>query len=227
MDPVTLATITSAVTVLATECAKKAAAEAGKDLWAKIKSLLKWNDEPPIATVPERIARELQSDPSLGPKDAPVTIVEFSDFQCPYCSRAESTVKAVLEKYKGKVRFVYRDYPLTFHPFAAKASEAAQCANDQGKFWEFHDALYADQTKLAVADMQATAGRLGMDAEKFKTCVESGKYAAEVAKDIQDATKAGVSSTPSFFINGVSVVGAQAPDAFNSIIDQELAKGGK
>jgi protein-disulfide isomerase len=176
---------------------------------------------------PPRVTVAVDDDPSLGPKDAPVTIVEFSDFQCPFCSRAEATVKAVLEKYKGKVRFVYRDYPLSFHPFAAKASEAAQCANDQGKFWEFHDALYADQSKLAVADMQATAGRLGMDADKFKTCVDSGKYSAEVAKDIQDATKAGVSSTPSFFINGVSVVGAQGPEAFNDIIDQELAKAGK
>jgi protein-disulfide isomerase len=133
-------------------------------------------------------------------------------------------VKQVLEKYKGKVKFVYRDFPLSFHPFAAKASEAAQCANDQGKFWEFHDALYADQSKLAVPDMEATAGRLGMNADKFKSCMDTGKYTAEVSKDVADATKAGVNSTPSFFINGVAVVGAQGPEAFNDIIDQELAK---
>jgi len=176
---------------------------------------------------PPRVAVAVDDDPSLGPANAPVTIVEFSDFQCPFCSRAESTVKAVLEKYKGKIHFVYRDFPLGMHPFAAKAAEAAQCANDQGKFWEFHDALYADQTKLAVPDMEATAGKLGLDAAKFKSCLDSGKFASEVAKDVQDGNKAGVSSTPSFFINGVSVVGAQSPDAFSEIIDQELAKAGK
>jgi len=177
-----------------------------------------------ILLEPPRVTVAVDDDPSLGPTDAPVTIVEFSDYQCPYCSRAEPIVKQVLEKYKGKVRFVYRDFPLSFHPFAAKASEAAQCANDQGKFWEFHDALYADQSKLAVPDMEATAGRLGMNAEKFKSCMDTGKYTAEVSKDIADATKAGVNSTPSFFINGVAVVGAQGPEAFSDIIDQELAR---
>jgi protein-disulfide isomerase len=177
-----------------------------------------------ILLEPPRIVVAVDDDPFLGPADAPVTIVEFSDYQCPYCSRAEPIVKQVLEKYKGKVRFVYRDFPLSFHPFAAKASEAAQCANDQGKFWEFHDALYADQSKLAVPDMEATAGRLGMNADKFKSCMDTGKYTAEVSKDVADATKAGVNSTPSFFINGVAVVGAQGPEAFNDIIDQELAK---
>ncbi|MCI0567142.1 MAG: thioredoxin domain-containing protein [Acidobacteria bacterium] len=177
-----------------------------------------------ILLEPPRVVVAVDDDPFLGPADAPVTIVEFSDYQCPYCSRAEPVVKQVLEKYKGKVKFVYRDYPLSFHPFAAKASEASQCANDQGKFWEFHDALYADQSKLSVPDMEATAGRLGLNAEKFKSCLDSGKHAAEVKKDMDDATKAGVNSTPSFFINGVAVVGAQGPEAFSDIIDQELAK---
>ena len=180
-----------------------------------------------ILLEPPRVNVAVDDDPSQGPADAPVTIVEFSDFQCPYCSRAESTVKQVLEKYKGKVRFVYRDFPLSFHPFAAKAAEAAQCANEQGKFWEFHDALYSDQTKLAVPDMEATATRLGLNADKFKSCIETGKYTAEVSKDMADATKAGVNSTPSFFINGIAVVGAQGPEAFNVVIDQELAKAGK
>jgi protein-disulfide isomerase len=177
-----------------------------------------------ILLEPPRVVVGVDDDPSLGPADAPVVIVEFSDFQCPFCSRAEPIVKQVLEKYKGKVKFVYRDFPLSFHSFAAKASEAAQCANEQGKFWEFHDALYADQSKLAVPDMEATAVRLGLNAEKFNSCMDSGKFAAEVSKDIADATKAGVNSTPSFFINGVAVVGAQGPESFNDIIDQELAK---
>jgi protein-disulfide isomerase len=177
---------------------------------------------------PPRVKIAIENEPTQGPADAPVTMVEFSDFQCPYCSRAESTVKQVLEKYKGKIKFVYRDFPLSsIHPFAAKAAEAGQCAKEQGKFWEFHDALYSDQSKLAVPDMEATAGRLGLDQEKFKACLESGKYTADIKKDVDDGQKAGVNSTPSFFINGVAVVGAQGPDAFSAVIDQELSRAGK
>jgi protein-disulfide isomerase len=177
---------------------------------------------------PPRVKIAIENEPTQGPGNAPVTMVEFSDFQCPYCSRAESTVKQILEKYKGKIKFVYRDFPLSsIHPFAAKAAEAGQCAKEQGKFWEFHDALYSDQTKLAVSDMEATAGRLGLDQEKFKSCLENGKYTADVKKDVDDGQKVGVNSTPSFFINGVAVVGAQGPDAFSAIIDQELSKAGK
>jgi protein-disulfide isomerase len=113
------------------------------------------------------------------------------------------------------------------HPNAPKASEAAQCANEQGKFWEYHDALYADQSKLAVADLQATAERLGLKGDAFKICLESGKFAAEVNKDMEDGTKAGVTSTPSFFINGIPVVGAQGYEAFSEVIDRELARSGK
>ena len=173
---------------------------------------------------PPRVAVSVDDDPAKGPAGAPVTIVEFSDYQCPFCGRVEAAVKQVLENYKDKVRFVYRDFPLPMHPFAAKASEAAQCANDQGKFWEYHDALYADQSKLAVADLQATAERLGLKPEPFKTCLESGKYTAEVSKDMADAQKAGVGSTPAFFINGIPLTGAREYSAFAEIIDRELAK---
>lgn len=171
-----------------------------------------------------RVAVSVDDDPAMGPANAPVTIVEFSDFQCPFCGRVEPTVKQVLEKYKDKVRFVYRDFPLSIHPYAPKAAEAAQCAHAQGKFWEYHDALYADQSKLTVADLESTAGRLGLKADEFKTCLESGKFTAEVNKDVADATKAGVNSTPSFFINGIPLVGAQGFDAFAQVIDQELAR---
>ncbi len=171
-----------------------------------------------------RVAVSVEGDPAKGPSGAPVTIVEFSDFQCPYCGKVEPTVKQVLDKYKDKVRFVYRDFPLPIHPFAPKAAEAAQCANAQGKFWEYHDALYADQSKLAVADLESTAGRLGLKADEFKTCLESGKFAAEVNRDVADAQRAGVNSTPSFFINGIPLVGAQEYGAFAEVIDRELAR---
>ncbi len=170
-----------------------------------------------------RVAVGVDDDPAKGSEKAPVTIVEFSDYQCPYCSRAEAVVKQILENYKDKVRFVYRDFPLPMHPQASKASEAAQCARDQGKFWEYHDALYADQSKLAPADLQATAERLGLKAEAFRTCLESGKYAEEVSKDLADGQKAGVSSTPSFFVNGIPVTGAREYSAFAEVIDRELA----
>jgi protein-disulfide isomerase len=169
----------------------------------------------------------VDDDPVKGPASAPVTIVEFSDFQCPFCGKVEATVKQVLDNYKDKVRFVYRDFPLSIHPYAPKAAEAGECAHEQGKFWEFHDALYADQSKLSIPDLEATAARLGMNADAFKKCLDSGKYAAEVQKDMDDAQKAGVNSTPSFFINGIAVVGAQQYQAFADVIDRELAKSKK
>ena len=172
---------------------------------------------------PPRVVVGVGDYPAKGPAKAPVTIVEFSDYQCPYCGRAEEAVKQILENYKDKVRFVYRDFPLPMHPNAPKASEAAQCAKEQGKFWEYHDALYADQSKLSLTDLQATAERLGLKTEAFKTCLESGKYAAEVSKDVADGQKAGVSSTPFFFINGIPVIGAREYSAFAEIIDRELA----
>jgi protein-disulfide isomerase len=172
-----------------------------------------------------RVQVAVDDDPAKGPADAPVTIVEFSDFQCPYCGRAEATVKQVLDNYKDKIRFVFRDYPLSqIHPFAAKAAEASECAHEQGKFWEFHDALYADQSKLSVPDLEATAARLGLNADSFKKCLDTGKYTEEVNKDTADAQKAGVNSTPSFFINGIAVVGAQGYQAFADVIDRELAR---
>jgi len=176
---------------------------------------------------PPRVEVAVDDDPVKGPASAPVTIVEFSDFQCPFCGRVEGAIQQVLEKYKDKVRFVYRDFPLSIHPMAPKAAEAAQCANEQGKFWGFHDALYGDQTKLAQTDLEATAARLGLNVEQFKSCLNSGKFTAEVNKDMADAQKAGVSSTPSFFINGVPLVGAQGYQAFADIIDRELSRAGK
>jgi protein-disulfide isomerase len=180
---------------------------------------------PDAAATPARVQVSLDDDPSKGPAAAPVTIVEFSDFQCPFCSQAAGTVKRILENYKDRVRFVFRDFPSpSIHPRAQKAAEAAQCANEQGKYWEYHDALFADQSKLAVADLLVTAERLGLQGDVFKTCLDSGKYAAEVSKDMEEGMKAGVNGTPSFFINGIPVAGAQRYEVFSEIIDRELAR---
>jgi len=162
--------------------------------------------------------------PSRGPADAKVTIVEFSDFQCPFCSRAEESVEQVMTAYAGKVRIFYRHFPLSFHPFAQKAAEAAACADEQGKFWDYHHTLFKNQQKLAVPDLKEHAATLGLDAAKFAECLDSGKMKATVDADQAEGTKAGVNGTPAFFINGVFLNGAQPFEAFDKVIKAELAK---
>ena len=174
---------------------------------------------------PPRVAVSLGEDPVKGPATAPITIVEFSDFQCPYCSRVNPTLKQVEEKYGDKLRVVFRDFPLVqIHKDAAKAAEAGECAHEQGKFWEMHDRLFANQSKLQVEALKQAATELGLDADKFNQCLDSSKYAAEVQKDVDEGTKYGVTGTPAFFINGRLLGGAQPLDAFTEVIDEELAR---
>jgi protein-disulfide isomerase len=163
--------------------------------------------------------------PSKGPADAAVTVVEFSDFQCPYCARAESTVRDLmeLEKYKGKIKLVYRDYPLPSHALAPKAAEAAHCAGDQGKYWEMHGKLFAGSPKLEVTDLKGYAKEIGVDLAKFEKCLSSGEKAKLVQEGQKAGEEAGVRGTPAFFINGRLISGAQPLSAFTAIIDAELA----
>lgn len=160
--------------------------------------------------------------PARGPDNAKVTIVEFSDFQCPFCSRAHDTVEEVMQAYAGKVKLVFRQFPLEFHADAPKAAEAALCANEQGKFWEFHTALFKNQSKLKEEDLKEHAKGLGLDAAKFETCLSSGKMAAVIKEDMAAGRKVGVSGTPAFFINGVMLSGAQPLEEFKRVIDAEL-----
>jgi protein-disulfide isomerase len=162
------------------------------------------------------------ASPAKGPSAAPVEIVEFSDFQCPYCLRAHPTVTQVLNTYGDRVHFVYRHYPLPGHPAARPAAEASACAADQGKFWEYHDRLFADQTKLSDADLKKTAADLGLDAAKFNTCVDSRKFKTMIDTDVAAGQDAGVDGTPAFFINGRMISGAQPFGDFKKIIDEEL-----
>jgi protein-disulfide isomerase len=161
--------------------------------------------------------------PTRGPKDAPVTIVEFSDFECPYCGAAHDTVEQVMSAYAGKVRLVYRQFPLSFHPHAAKAAEASLCAADQGKFWEYHDVLFKNQKKLEPTELKAHATEVGLDAQKFGQCLDSGDKKKAVDADQQAGLAAGVGGTPAFFINGIFLNGAQPIDEFKKVIDGELA----
>ncbi|MCA2981856.1 MAG: thioredoxin domain-containing protein, partial [Myxococcaceae bacterium] len=162
--------------------------------------------------------------PSKGNATAKITIVEFSDFQCPFCSRAEPSVDEVMKTYGDKVRVVFRHFPLDFHDKAFKAAEASACAEEQGKFWEFHKTLFANQGALDVSDLKTHAKTLGLDAAKFDACLDGNKMKAKVDEDMAAGRKAGVNGTPAFFINGVLRSGAMPFDEFKKVIDAELAR---
>ena len=170
--------------------------------------------------------------PSRGPDNAVVTIVEFSDFQCPFCGGLFPTLKAIEKNYPDKVRLVYRQFPLTnIHPLAQKAAEASLCANDQNKFWEFHDSMFGDQAHLTVEDLKKRAAELKLNTAEFNTCLDSGAKEGAVKKDIDEASKLGVRSTPSMFINGRGIAGNQPYADIREVIEDELqrqsqAKGG-
>lgn len=164
--------------------------------------------------------------PARGPEGAKITIVEFSDFECPFCSKAEESVNQVMEKYAGKIRLVFRHFPLTFHANAPKAAEAAACADDQGKFWEMHKQLFANQKALTVPELKQHAATLGLDKAKFDECLDTGKNKTLVEADTKAGSEVGVTGTPAFFINGKLISGAQPPSEFEKIIEAELKKGG-
>jgi len=167
-----------------------------------------------------------KDDPIYGSPDAPVLIVEFSDFQCPYCSRVNPTMEQVKSTYGDKVAIIFRDFPLPMHKEAPKAGEAAQCANDQSKFWEYHDKLFANQRALKDEDLKGYAVDLGLEVAAFNSCLDSGKYTAEVEEDKKAGAAVGVAGTPAFFINGQFLNGARPFDSFKELIDSELeAKG--
>jgi len=166
--------------------------------------------------------------PVHGPKDAPVTIVAFSDFQCPFCSRAVPTLKQIEETYKGKVRIAFKNQPLPFHSNARIAAAAALAAHEQGKFWEYHDKLFANQQALDRASLEKYAEEMKLDMKKFRTALDTNKFEAQISAESAEGTQLGADGTPTFFINGRQLVGAQPFDQFKQIIDDELGKkGGK
>ncbi|MGB7217977.1 MAG: thioredoxin domain-containing protein [Vicinamibacterales bacterium] len=175
--------------------------------------------DPPRQTV--AAAKYVES--SKGPANAPIELIEFSDFECPFCLRAYPTVKQVLETYGDKIRFVHRHYPLSIHPHARPAAEASQCAAEQGQFWAYHDLLFADPSRLTDPDLKAGAAKLGLNAAQFNACLDSHKYKSDVETDVAAGDEVGVSGTPMFFINGRLLDGAQPIEAFKRIIDEELA----
>jgi protein-disulfide isomerase len=158
-----------------------------------------------------------------GGAKAPVTIIEFSDYQCPFCKRAEDSVNKVMQVYGDKVRLVFRDYPLPMHSLARPAAEAAACANAQGKFWDYHAKLFDNQTALGEDKLKQYAKDVGLDAAKFDECLAKKPHKDAIDQDLADGNKVGVSGTPAFFINGRMISGAQPFEKFKEIIDDEIA----
>ncbi len=164
--------------------------------------------------------------PARGPDAAKVTVVEFSDFQCPFCGREAPVIEKLMKEYDGKVKLVFRHFPLDFHPFAEKAAEAGACAADQGKFWQLHDKMFGNQQKLAVEDLKAYAKESGLDTAKFEKCLDSGQNKDLVAADQKAGSDAGVNGTPAFFINGIFINGAQPYEQLKDAVDRELKSKG-
>jgi protein-disulfide isomerase len=185
-------------------------------------------EQPVVVPTEAQVTRydvPVDDDPALGPADAPITIIEFSDYECPYCQKWQAeTMPKLLAGYGGKIRFIYRDFPLYgSHANAASAAEAANCAGDQGKYFEFHDKLFSGAYSLGQAAYEKYAAEINLDIDQYKSCLTSRQYQKEVESDYQFAAELGIRSTPTFFINGLAVIGAQPYEVFQQIIDQELA----
>jgi protein-disulfide isomerase len=159
-----------------------------------------------------------------GPSSAPVTIVIFSDFECPFCSKVEGTLRSLEEQYKGKLRFAFRNHPLPFHEHARLAAKASLAANEQGRFWEYHDALFAHQDKLDRASIERYAAELGLDMPRFRAALDEGVLDAAIDADADEASRLHIQGTPTFFVNGRRIIGAQPLAAFREVVDKALAE---
>lgn len=166
----------------------------------------------------------VDDDPAVGNPNAPIKLIEFSEFQCPFCKRARPTIEKILSTYKDNIYYVFRDFPLSFHKEAKGAAIAANCAHDQGKYWDFNKKLWDIQSSLSAEKYQEIAKELKLDLGKFNKCIEGQKYVQEIDKDQQEGIDVGVSGTPAYFINGKFLSGAQPFENFQEIIDEELAK---
>jgi protein-disulfide isomerase len=166
--------------------------------------------------------------PSIGPATAPVTLVEFTDYQCPYCHRAQTVIDEVMQRYAGKVRFVHLDFPLEGHSEAVPAARAARCAGEQGRFWEYHRGLMSRPGPLDMADLRGRATALKLDEAKFQACLASDRFAEAIQAELRQGSELGVTGTPAYFVNGRMLSGARPVESFTELIDAELrpAQGG-
>jgi protein-disulfide isomerase len=179
----------------------------------KAKVLLK----PPKADV------SVANAPVRGSAESPVLLIEFADYECPYCKQIEPDIQRLNKEFQGKLKFAFRDFPLPMHRQAQKAAEAAHCAEAQGQFWEFHDSLFAgDVSRLGEADLKSRAGVLKLDQKRFDQCLESGEQAARIRQDLAAGQALGLTGTPSFFVNGRFVSGAVGYDTLHDLVEREL-----
>lgn len=177
-----------------------------------------------VALEPPRV-QVAATGPSLGPANAPVTIVEFSDYECPFCKRAHPTLTELVKKYPEQVRFVYRHFPLdNIHRNARGAAEASQCADEQGKFWAYHELIFAATTPLTAETLRGIAEKAGLDLAKYDACAKERRHRAHVDSDVADGRAAGVSGTPAFYVNGIPLSGARSLEDFEKVIQSELAR---
>jgi protein-disulfide isomerase len=186
---------------------------------------------PPLSVLfepPRQTVAVGADDAVLGAANAPVTVIEFSDFQCPFCQRVAPTLKRLKQTYGDKIRIVWKDFPLTsIHPQAFKAAEAGNCAREQGKFWEYHDRLFANQQALQPDELKAHAAATGLDAEKFNACLDTAKYSDRIQEQIGVGSQLGINSTPALFVNGRPVTGAQPYEFVAGVIDEELQRAAR
>ncbi len=174
---------------------------------------------------PYRVNLDSGGFPSMGPSDAPITLVEFSDFECPFCSQFVATLEEVKKKYGDQVRLVFRQFPLSIHANAPKAAEASLCAGDQDKFWPMHDLLFQEQSRLDLPALKDKASRLGLDRSEFDHCLDSGKHSEQVQKDMRAGGTVGVTGTPALFVNGIPAPSGALPyEAVSAFIEDELRR---
>ena len=196
------------------------------DLEARVAALEKQVAElgarPAVPTRPPVAKLDLDGSPSVGPEDAPVVIVEFSDFQCPYCKRANPTVARILEEYPDQVRRVFKHFPLSFHRQAMNAHRAALAAGEQGRFWEMHAMIFDSGKGLAPETMKEHAAALGLDVERFEADFGSERFEERIQADMAEGRQAGVRGTPAFFINGRLISGAQPYEVFKRRVEEVL-----
>jgi len=193
----------------------------------KLENRLKVEQKADVKIQPYRLTFDNTNAAARGPENSTVTLVEFSDFECPFCGRFFPTIKRLEEQYGDRIRIVYRQYPIpSLHANALKAAEASLCAKDQGKFWEMHDMLFQEQQQLSIRDLKVKANRLGLDQKKFDDCLDTGHFAGQVQADMREGDRVGVTGTPALFVNGISIDGGAVPfETVAKAIDKELKAG--
>lgn len=190
----------------------------------ELMSQLKQGAEIKISLEPPRVDVDISKAPTIGDKDAKITLIEFSDYQCPFCMRVRPAIWKLMDEYKGKIRYAFMDFPLSFHKDAKKASEAARCAGDQGKYFEFNKKIFDNQSKIGVEDLKKYAKELQLKMKDFDSCLDNGKHAKDVEESVEIGINSGVSGTPAYFINGIMLSGAVPYESFKEIIETELKK---